>query len=135
MHDDDRDDYLCDQSNRGPASIRLGGGASAGSLDEISTCAVKLIWREEWKGGQAGARHRTIIKFTRRPIELHFGASDGAPSTADETDASGLRGTAQQRGVMWGDEWSECLCLMELQYRATVRSTGMLVERGFGFAD
>jgi hypothetical protein len=68
MQDDDRDDYLCDQSNRGPASIRLGGGAAAGSLDEISTCAVKLIWREEWKGGQAGARHRTII--THRTIVL-----------------------------------------------------------------
>jgi hypothetical protein len=55
--------YLCDQSNRGPASIRLGGCAAAGSLEEISTCAVKLIWREEWKGGQgqAGARHRAIV--------------------------------------------------------------------------
>ncbi|KAF3394357.1 hypothetical protein F1880_005391 [Penicillium rolfsii] len=70
MHNEDRGDYLCDQSNRGPALIRLGGGAAAGSLDKISTCAVKLIWREEGKGRQRGARHRTITQFTYRPIKL-----------------------------------------------------------------
>lgn len=90
MQDDNRDDYLCDQSNRGPASIRSGGGAAAGSLDEISTCAVELAWREEWKGGQAGARHRTIIKFTHRPIELHSGAWSFR-WRATSTDASGFR--------------------------------------------
>jgi hypothetical protein len=106
MQDVDRDIYLCDQSSRGPASIQLGGRAAAGSLGQSSTCSVKLIWREEWKGGQRCAGHRAIVHCfycIGHPHSLSDSlmARSTTPSTDADADATGLDNSQRKKSAAW----------------------------------